>query len=66
MALYTAAVHITGPKGEKVEYSLESSSINGLKHKLTLLGYEDMLGENAENMKQWRADNNLKPVKAKK
>lgn len=62
MSDFKATVIINHPQGEKT-YTLESSTMKGLKNEISKLAFEDFAGENFQNYNQWRADNYLKPVK---
>ena len=65
MADYRAFVVIEHPTGEK-SHTLSASSMRALKHKIYLLSFDDVAGENDKAMNQWRTENAIKPVRTKK
>lgn len=61
---YTATVMIRGPKDtETALYELEASSPQELKHKIYLISFDDLFGENEASLKQWKADNQIRGSK---
>jgi hypothetical protein len=61
---YTATVVVRGSKStETVLYELEASTPQELKHKIYLLSFDDMFGENDATLRQWKADNQIKGKK---
>jgi hypothetical protein len=66
MADFSAEIVINFPtdKGPaKSGHLLEASSMQELKHKIYLLTFEDIWGENDAALRQWKADNQIRGKK---
>jgi len=63
MADFSAEIVINFPtdKGPaKKGILLEANSIQALKHKIYLLSFEEVWGENDATLRQWKADNQIR------